>query len=48
MREVARSEICHQNPDAEMEMDSSIEEKVAVVLEWFEPERAIFSSIGEI
>ena len=30
-----------------MEEDSSIEEKEAVVQEWFEPERAIFSSCGD-
>ena len=30
-----------------MEINSSVEEKEAVEQEWFEPERAIFSQLGD-
>ena len=45
--EAVQSEMYQQRSDAEMEINSSIEEKDAVVQEWFEPERAIFSQLGD-
>ena len=45
--EAAQSEMYQQRSDAEMEINSSVEEKDAVVQEWFEPERAIFSQLGD-
>lgn len=36
-----------QRSDAEMEINSSVEEKDAVEQQWFEPERAIFSKMQD-
>ena len=45
--EANKSEMYHQRSDAEMEVDSEVEEKEKVASEYFEPERAIFSQLQD-
>lgn len=45
--ECAKSEEFQQRSDAEMEINSEMEEKDAVEQQFFEPERAIFSQLQD-
>ena len=46
-QEIAQSECYQQRSDAEMEINSSVEEKDAVEQQFFEQERAVFSQLQD-
>ena len=45
--EASQSEIYQQRSDAEMEIESNMQERMAIGQEFFEAEQAIFSADGE-